>query len=202
MGSRPAAAVAALSIGLAGCELVFPPEGGGTAGPDGRGDAGTVTDGAADGARIDDAGRCTSLEPACGGTVVPFQCGARCYALCTGPEIWDSARSRCQGVVADLASIGDIAEDTCVKVALADNAAGSTWIGLAQEIVAITPDQGWSWTDGSVYTPFGWRALPQQPNDTDGNESDHQEQCGYIDLEGWADRNCVVNSFPFVCEAP
>jgi hypothetical protein len=183
---------------VAGCDLVFPPgKGGGDAavveGVDGTSGGDAITTGN-DGATVD-AFDCSVLTPSCNGDVVTLSCAGACYVMCSVASTWSVARTGCNGV-GDLASVPDLAADTCLRGLLSSTSVPTAWIGLRQPDSSLTPLDGWFWGDGAPYTSFGWAV--GQPNDVDGVEND-QEQCGAATVTGWGDRGCDSNSFPFVC---
>jgi hypothetical protein len=194
-----------------GCDLVFAPaKGGGDAA--GGGDGAEVADGrttGGDGATgtadapspiADATATCGSLFPPCAGGVFVLSCNNTCFALCDESRSWDDAETLCGTVGGHLAGIPSTAANSCVDQVMSLAAVPRAWIGLRQNDGAAFPIAGWHWIDGSSFSTFGWDTGSGQPDDADGDEADHSEQCGFT-TGMWADEPCA-STFPFVCSAP
>jgi len=71
--------------------------------------------------------------------------------------------------------------------------AGTSWLGLEQAPNAPTPNDGWSWCDGTPLAFSKW--LPAKP--------DGGELCVFEDAGGlWDDAPCNSTYSAFVCERP
>jgi len=120
------------------------------------------------------------------------------------PDRFDIGRVRCQADGAELASIGSSNEEIALAAYIAAELPSRVncptgrcaFVGLSQSVSA-TPENGWTWADGTV-EPLNWAA--SQPDDVDGIE-DEEEDCGVLDESGLFDAPCNIDQFA-VCECP
>lgn len=202
--------VIAVIVASAGCDLVFPPGKGGGGG--GGGDAADVADApvvAGDGTMtadapqpVDDAanGSCSAISPPCSSGLYVLSCQGKCFALCQAVNAWDDAEVACEMAGAHLASIPTPDINGCVTQLLTLSGEPMAWVGLYQNDAAGFPITGWHWFDGAIFSSFGWDGPAGEPNDADGSEADHLEQCGYS-AGAWGDQPCT-RGLPFVCWGP
>ena len=121
----------------------------------------------------------------------------------TSPLSWQAARSACQALGGDLATISNVEDDAAVLAAVqaeynagnwpSSNGYGGAWIGASD----ATQEGTWVWTvdrNGSTYMNWG----PGEPNNSG------EEDCVTIWEPGsragsWNDDDCTA-AHPYVCE--
>ena len=129
---------------------------------------------------------CTSFT--CVGTT-------HCYYLCNA-QGWTAANGRCANAgLGCLATIDDVAENTCIATATNPAFPDLVWFGWRQSAGGAEPAGGWGWQCGSSsFVAGNWGQF--EPNNQ-GNED-----CGAMGLGGsWIDGDCAT-SLRFVCELP
>jgi hypothetical protein len=164
-------------------------------------DATTRDDAATDAAMIDATPGCSTagLDCPAGQEVLITGCGTACWVGCTdGTPITESAaRDSCTSWGGTLGSFASGTELDCVRAAIARGSA--MWIGLEQAPGATTPQAGWSWISGAALDFTDWAS--GQPNDGDGSETDHAEQCAYSSTQTtWQDTPCTDLLARYACQ--
>ena len=129
-------------------------------------------------------------------------CNGACWVKCTQYGVavpsQGAAALSCANWGGKLAPIRDQGDQDCVSQMLFPGQ--SHWIGFEQSGAAALLTEGWTWnSDGIVPTFTHWGA--GQPNDANGNENDHAEQCATMNTAGdWHDTPCDDNnSYRFSC---
>jgi hypothetical protein len=135
------------------------------------------------------------------------------YYIGSAPLAWDAAKTACEGMGGQLASIGSSDESELVGTIAPSTADGlqDIWVGGTD-----SPTEGeWHWIDGTAYfddnagTAIGyinWRGV--EPNNNTGQNLDG-ENCMIIEGDNnlvdrgpqWDDRSCLV-AYPYMCEVP
>ena len=144
---------------------------------------------------------CSGIGLTCAGSVVAVMCNGGCWAKCTSSVAivnQAAAAGACATWGGELAPIRNQGDQDCVANTLFPQQA--PWIGFEQSGTATTLTTGWTWnSDGiaPVYTHWG----SGQPNDSNGNENDHAEQCAFMNTAGdWHDTSCGDGGlFRFSC---
>ena len=133
------------------------------------------------------------------GQKVMMSCGTACWVGCTNgtPVTEPTARANCATWGGVLGSFGDSIEQDCVRAAIAPGSA--MWIGLEQAPNQATPRDGWGWISGDALSYIDWAS--GQPNDGDGSELDHLEQCAYSTTQvTWQDTTCSDLFARYACK--
>jgi len=147
------------------------------------------------------AGVCNTAGLVCAGTTYATMCNGACWVRCTSNVAianQPAAVTACTTWGGKLAPIRNQADHDCVVQTLFPGYAH--WIGFEQASIATSVSTGWSWnSDGVTPTYFHWGS--GQPNDLDANETDHAEQCAFINTAGdWHDDLCSSNGlYRFSC---
>lgn len=145
---------------------------------------------------------CSTAGLSCPGgqAVLIAGCGDACWVGCTNgtPITEPQARANCVTWGGTLGAFASATELACVRAAISPGSA--MWIGLEQAPGAATPQGGWSWISGDALGFTAWAA--GQPNDGDGGEADHAEQCAYSSTQTtWQDASCSDAFARFACRA-
>lgn len=144
---------------------------------------------------------CSTTGLPCAGTPQAAICNGDCWVKCTLPNVLpnqDAAQNACTTWGGKLAPIRSQADQDCVEQTLFPGQA--SWIGFEQSTMATTPSNGWTWnSDGVGVNYTHWDT--GQPNDANGNENDHAEQCAFMTNAGfWQDSQCGNAAFArFAC---
>jgi len=160
---------------------------------DAPGDTMMATDAAIDGSQSS----CTTSGLICAGQPVALMCNGACWVKCTqiGVSVPNQAAAAvsCASWGGTLAPIRNQGDQDCVEQTLFPSQAH--WIGFEQPTSATSVSEGWTWnSDGVTPTFFHWGS--GQPNDTNGNENDHAEQCASMNTSGdWHDTPCDDGGF-------
>jgi len=145
---------------------------------------------------------CTPVNLSCLDATVAFMCAGECWVGCRQTGLtWLQAGQRCSLWGGALARFGSSSEQDCALAMFAPQ--GPTWIGLSQKPGQLIPKDGWIWEHDIPLTFVRWG--PAEPDDADGSESDHQEQCAVMDANGaWSDVDCGGGSGApgFMCRRP
>jgi len=151
---------------------------------------------------IDAPPECSSSGLVCAGVPSAVMCNGACWVKCTQIGVavpnQGAAALSCASWGGKLAPIRDQGDQDCVAQMLFPGQ--SHWIGFEQSSTATSLTAGWTWnSDGIAPTYTHWGA--GQPNDTDGDETDHSEQCATMNTAGdWHDTPCDDNnSYRFSC---
>ncbi|HEX5059528.1 MAG TPA: C-type lectin domain-containing protein [Kofleriaceae bacterium] len=133
---------------------------------------------------------CSTTGLICVGTTVAMNCNGACWVGCTqtaNVPNQDHAVTACTAWGGKLAPIRTQADQNCVEQIFQGEL---NWIGFEQSSTATSLTTGWTWnSDGLTPTYTHWAA--GQPNDVNGNENDHAEQCAFMDDNGtWGDSQC------------
>jgi hypothetical protein len=195
VGGQGAVAIACLAL-IGACEFVpgVLPDASVNPSADAPLDAGLDTPPDPDGNTCSNAGlTCTT------GMLWTFSCGGGCWVGCKESTTHADAKARCIAWGGELARITDQATQDCVNGMFQTSTA--RWLGLEQAAAQTSPSAGWSWGGDGLALPFttGWSG--GQPNDGDGDESDHLEQCVYMSNPSgaWHDTPCTSPSGAFAC---
>ncbi|XP_035682661.1 uncharacterized protein LOC118420063 [Branchiostoma floridae] len=136
--------------------------------------------------------------------------GNHCYRLMEDKVCWKIAKSGCERVGAELASVKDKEENDFIAdlvVGAPKGYVALVWLGLHKE------SGEWKWTDGSLATYFNW--APGEPNNSWFHSLGRGENCGavysetgtkwigrmYSERGQWNDNACNWN-YPFICKRP
>ncbi|HEY5922768.1 MAG TPA: C-type lectin domain-containing protein [Kofleriaceae bacterium] len=147
------------------------------------------------------AGTCSTGGFVCTGTAVAITCNGSCWVKCqtTVPVAGQNvAAVACAGWGGSLAPIRNTADQACVAQMLFPSQAH--WIGLEQDSTASLVTAGWTWNGNGVAISYdNWGN--GQPNDANGTEPDHAEQCAFMNTAGdWHDTSCTDNGlYRFSC---
>ncbi|XP_078601264.1 C-type lectin lectoxin-Lio1-like [Branchiostoma floridae x Branchiostoma japonicum] len=123
---------------------------------------------------------------------------------------WTAAKSKCERVGAELASVKDEKENDFIAGLVVGAPKGKVafvWLGLSKERGV------WQWTDGSRATYTNW--APHEPNNSFWHAAFRGENCGGVYSETgkkwivnrwsergqWNDNACNWN-YPFICKRP
>ena len=134
---------------------------------------------------------CTTSGLVCPGTATAVMCNSACWVKCQTTLAIPSqnvAAVACNGWGGSLAPIRNAGDQACVEQTLFPSQAH--WIGFEQASTASSVTANWTWnSDGVAVMYTGWGA--GQPNDSNGNEIDHAEQCAFMNTAGdWHDSPC------------
>jgi hypothetical protein len=134
---------------------------------------------------------CGTANFTCAGSAVAINCNGGCWIKCTqGAPIANqaAAATACANWGGKLAPLRTQADENCVAQTLFPSQAH--WIGLEQAGNASSVAGSWTWnSDGMALSFTGWGT--GQPNDINGNENDHAEQCAFMNTSGdWHDTPC------------
>lgn len=114
-----------------------------------------------------------------------------CYQYFFSATTWESARTRCKQVGADLARVDDIVTNG-ILASLVPNAYPEAWLRGTDAGAEGT----WTWA-GETMAYTNWRS--GEPNNANGNEN-----CMIIEATNggtWDDRSCS-GSLGYVCQRP
>nr|XP_023693125.1 CD209 antigen-like protein C [Paramormyrops kingsleyae] len=117
-----------------------------------------------------------------------------CYYISTEKKTWSDSRQACMQSGADLAIISSREEQVFVE-----GLSGAFWIGLSDREREGT----WKWVDGTtIPVEKGyWRANPQQPDNSGGNEDCVEFNTVHsVPFQRWNDRPCDDN-IKWICES-
>ncbi|CAH1267173.1 HGF [Branchiostoma lanceolatum] len=132
------------------------------------------------------------------------------YKLMKDKVSWNTAKSKCERLGANLASVKDQGENNFIKDLIVGAPKGRVpyvWLGLHKV------GKKWMWTDGSQVTYTNW--APGEPNDSWWQSKFRGENCGgvysktgkkwgarlYSERGQWNDNTCSWK-YPYVCERP
>jgi len=144
---------------------------------------------------------CSTTGLACPNSVVVAMvvCNGACWAKCQSTSQIDfyAADAACTSWGGKLAPIRDAADQACVSQMVWPGDAH--WIGLEQSYSAVETYRGWSWNGDNMQLAFAaWDS--GQPDDINGNENDHAEQCAMMSTIGaWHDVPCSGTLYRFSC---
>ncbi|MEC7523729.1 MAG: lectin-like protein [Myxococcota bacterium] len=179
------------------------------AGDAGEPDAGPLDAGTADGGLDADGGACAPVlevcngrDDDCDGVVDEDGCpcarhvhAGRSYLLCSDGRQWAEARSFCEGLGYDLATLTSGPESDFARSLLSGR--DIVWIGMSDLEVEGT----WRWVDGTLLwrdgATFGYQAWEAGFPADGGAGAD----CGIVTVDGWRDIRCNIG-IPFLCESP
>ena len=144
---------------------------------------------------------CNPTGLPCVGTATAIACNGGCWVKCVsaGPITNQfAAATACTTWGGKLAPLKSTSDHTCAVMTIFSGQA--FWIGLEQASTATQVDTQWTWnSDGVAITFDAWGM--GQPNDLNGNENDHAEQCAFINTDGdWHDEACTNGGlYRFLC---
>jgi len=113
----------------------------------------------------------------------------RTYRFCSAGYSWDGAKTQCQAMGMNLASINSQTENDFIGNTSGSIAQGSWWVGLNDQAA----EGNYVWSDGSPYTFSAWNG--GEPNNS-GNEDCAEFMTGNY---RWNDLPCGASRY-FVCE--
>ena len=137
-----------------------------------------------------------NLDKACPDNWHYFNGTGSCYKVMKSSKSWDDARSSCQELNSDLASI--TTEET--NTFLASLTTELSWVGGYLDF-----NKEWKWSDGSVWAYSNW--FPGEPNGLTGETTEQQNRATInypwekgVDGVGLWDDQYATYKTSFICQ--
>jgi hypothetical protein len=138
---------------------------------------------------------CDTSGLTCANATTHVDCSGACWVTCAEQVTQATAQTRCTAWGGEVTPLRTAADAMCFDMVQLNN---QMWLGLVQAANATAPETQWSWSGDNV-PPLFFRWDNGEPDDSGGNENDHDEQCARVQTDDlWADVSCD-DQYAFAC---